>query len=122
MKRFLALLFLLPLLAVAQSTAPFTPVAAGTTTISCTNASAATAINTKVAQQPAQLLLTSPIGSAATAFLEFGISTQTAAVATGFPLLPGQSMVITVSPLITHVACITAASTATVYVSVGAGN
>jgi hypothetical protein len=117
MKR-LAYLLMLPLLAWGDLM-PITPVTAGTTTISCTSSSAATALPATISQQ-SQIELQNP-GTVAI-FVEVGISTATAAVATGYPVLAGQSKVITVSPTITHIACIVAVTTTTLYVTIGRGN
>ena len=118
MRKFLAALLLLPLLALAQ-VQPFSPVYQGSTTISCTSSSAATALNTKIAQQ-AQLQLYN--SGSVNIYVEVGASTIAAAVASGYVVPPGAILVITVSPTITHLACIVAATTTTLYVSVGTGN
>lgn len=54
-------------------------------------------------------------------FLEFGPSTVEAAVATSMPLGPGAVEWLEIGDKVTHVAGITAASTATVYFSEGFG-
>lgn len=94
-----------------------------TTTISCTSASAATAItigpNAHDGRQ-AQLELQNP--GTSTIFVRPGLSTVTAAVASGYPVLQGQSKVITVGNSVTHIACITASATVTLYVTPGWGN
>jgi hypothetical protein len=119
MKRLLGLLLLFVSFAVGADVQPMTPVFQGSKTISCTSVSAATALPTTIAQQ-AQIELQNA-GSAAI-FVETGDSTAAAAVATGYPILAGQSKVITVSSTITHVACIVSASTHTLYVTIGRGN
>ena len=118
MRRLLALLLLLPLLAWADQF-PLAPVVAGSKTISCTSAGVSTALPTTIAQQ--RNLELQNAGNVAI-FVEVGDSSQTAAVATGYPILPGQSKVVTVSSSITHIACIVAATTTTLYVTVGTGN
>jgi hypothetical protein len=54
--------------------------------------------------------------------VETGASTIEATTTTGYPILAGQSKVITVAPTTTHIACIVASSTHTLYVTVGSGN
>lgn len=56
----------------------------------------------------------------ATVFVEIGVSTVTAAVATGMPILPNTSEVFD-GTLGSHVAAITAAGTATLYATPGDG-
>jgi hypothetical protein len=74
---------------------PITPVTAGSKTISATTSSAATALATS--------------------------TLITGAVATGYPVLSGQTKVVTVPANVTHVATITGSGTATVYVTLGQG-
>jgi hypothetical protein len=57
---------------------------------------------------------------AATVFVNFGISTVTAAT-TDMPVPAGAIEVITVGPAVTHAAAITSAGTATVYFTSGRG-
>lgn len=118
MKRLIAILLLcLPLAALGFSNQPISPSTAGTKTISCTSSSAATAL-TFVGQDNIEL----QNGGSVPIFVEVGTSTVSAAVATGYPVLPGQSKVISINPAVTHIACIVAATTTTLYVTVGMGN
>jgi hypothetical protein len=119
MKRLFGLLLFFVSFAVGAELQPITPVFQGSKTISCTSASAATALPTTIAQQ-AQIELQN--AGTAVIFVETGDSTAAAAVATGYPILVGQSKVISVSPGITHIACIVSASTHTLYVTIGRGN
>lgn len=120
MKRILlAGLLALVCLAARADIFPISPVAAGTKTISCTNTTAATALPGTILQQ-GQLELQN--AGTAVIFVEVGASTVTAVAATAYPILVGQSKVITVPQDITHIACIVGASTHTLYVTVGRGN
>lgn len=119
MKRLIAILSLIALPALAD-VLPITPVYQGTKTITCSNTTGATALPTTIAQQKANLELQN--AGTATIFVEVGSSTIEAATATGYPILVGQSKVITVPPTSTHIACIVAASTHTLYVTTGSGN
>src|SRR5207244_9926861 len=98
---------------------PISPVFQGSKTISCTSSSAATALPSTVLQQ-GQIEVQN--AGSATAFLEVGSSTATSAVATGYPVLAGQWMIFTAPQTITHIACITASTTVTVYATIGRGN
>lgn len=118
MKRLIALFFLLPFAVFAADVQPITPVAAGSKTISCTSSSAATILPSVAFQNQLELQNAGSVPI----FVEVGLSTVTAAVATGYPVLPGQSKVISVSNTITHIACIVAVTTTTLYVTVGTGN
>lgn len=119
MKAFLLLLFCG--FAWADEIAPLLPVTAGTTTISCTSSSAATALSA-INSGAARVQLEVQNAGTSTIFVEPGLSTVTAAVASGYPILAGQSKVISVSPRTTHIACITASATVSLHVTVGAGN
>lgn len=118
MKRLIALFLLLPLTAWAD-VFPMSPVKTGTVTISCTNSSSATTLPTTILQQSN---LEIQNNGSVVVFVETGSSSITAAVATGYPILPGQSKVVTVDPTITSIACISGSGTQTVYVTVGKGN
>lgn len=115
---FLAILALTASLSFAD-VPPIAPVIAGSKTISCTAAGVSTALPTTIAQQ--KNLELQNAGNVVI-FVETGDSTVTAAVATGYPVMPGQSKVISVASTITHVACIVAVTTTTLYVTVGSGN
>lgn len=99
---------------------PMEPKAAGTKTISATSVSSATAVAAPTTPPPLFSLEITNAG-AATVFLEFGDGSTTAAVATGYPVLSGQTKVVTLPMSATHVAAITASGTATVYVTTGRG-
>lgn len=88
-------------------------------TISCTSGSAATALPSIGVGEMRQVELSN--AGTVTIFVEFGASTASAAVASGYPILAGQTKVVTIKPTTTHAACITAATTATLYASVGIG-
>lgn len=119
MRILLALLLSFSLSAWADAL-PLQPVKAGTVTISCSSVSGATALSRpNGANQPLQVELQNA-GSAAI-FVEFGDSTVSAATTTGYPILAGQSKLVTVAGTVTHIACIVAASTHTLYVTVGLG-
>lgn len=120
MKRLLALflLFFVPLAFAADSKEPFTPKPAGCVTLSVTNTSAATALVTPGAPNVI-------IYNAGTqrAFVEFCTSSScTATVAASFPTDMGQKEALGLPANTSHVAAITASSTATVYACVGVGN
>lgn len=123
MKRLLALLLLLPCLAWADNAQvqPFKPELQGTSTISCTASSGATTI-TAPSSLVGDAQLEIENAGTVTVFIEWGGSTAVAAVASGYPILAGQSKVITVSNRITTVACISGSGTQTVYVTTGRGN
>lgn len=98
---------------------PFEPKATGGKTISATTSSAATAVSEPTTTPDFQLEITNK--GSADVFLEFGASGVTAAVATGYVVLSGQTKVVTLPLAATHVAAITASGTATVYVHTGRG-
>lgn len=88
-------------------------------TVSVTSSSAAAALPTAGLESARQLELQN-VGTAAV-FVEFcPSSTCTAAIATSYPILAGQSKVVTIKGNTTHIATIAAASQ-TLYVSVGIG-
>lgn len=107
--------------AFADEVTPLTPITAGTTTISCTSSSAATALTAINSNLPKLQLELQNAGSVPI-FVDVGTSAITAAVASGYPILAGQSKVISISPRTTHIACIVAVTTTTLYVTVGLGN
>ena len=56
------------------------------------------------------------------AFIAWGLTTQTALVASSFPVLPGETMIIDMGQAATNVAVVlSAAATGSVYLSIGAG-
>lgn len=102
---------------------PIEPVFQGSATIVCGVASSATAIPSfssgtrTIVQLEIQNAGTVPV------FTEVGSSSGVAAaVASGYPTLPGQSKVITIGRGATHIACISGTAAQTVYVTVGTGN
>lgn len=95
---------------------PFTP---GTTV---TVATTTTSGETRVAiTLPANRQVLVQNAGLVPAFVEFGISTVTALVASSTPILAGGSRIFTVPAAVTHVAAITGTSTATVYCTPGHG-
>jgi hypothetical protein len=98
---------------------PFSPTTAGTITHTCTNSTARLAVAAAISGQT-QLEVQNV--STVTIFVEPGDVTVTAAVATGYPVLAGQSKLITVTSNVTHVACIAASGSNTLYVTVGRGD
>ena len=118
MRIILAVLLSLALGAWAQL-GPIQPFPTGTVTITCSSSSGATALTTLGSTGVKQVELTN--AGSATIFVEFGASTVSAATTTGYPILAGQTKVVTVSGSVTHVACIVAASTHTLYATVGIG-
>lgn len=104
--------------AFAQSVEPLQPVYQGTKTKACATSTGTVALATSTATR--QLEITN--AGSTTIFLEVGDSSITAAVATGYPILAGQTKVISVAPTVTHVACIHAgSSTHTIYITIGRG-
>lgn len=99
---------------------PFS-IAGDTVTRSVTTSSARVAL-TQAPSSPAELTVIVFNEGPSTAFVKFGSSTVTAAVASGHPIAAGASEVFSVNATAnTHLAAITAASTATLYVTSGAG-
>lgn len=96
----------------------FTPNTAATVTVAATTTSGSTAVALVGGGRSITLTNAGP----STAFVEVGTSTQTAATATGMPLLAGEVFTITRPTAATHVIAITAASTATVYATTGDGD
>lgn len=96
---------------------PFSALSAGSVTVAATTASAATAL---AATNRSQVLVYN--AGPSMVFVEFGLSGKTAAVTTALPVPVGVIYVLSIDPTFTHIATITGAGTATVYVTVGAGN
>lgn len=115
--RLFAILLLFAASAFAE---PIQVVPAGTLTLSVTGTSAATAlpmgdINNK---RNAEIQNAGTV----TVFVLFcPSSTCTALVASSYPVLPGQSKVVTIPPNTSHVAAITGGTAATAYVTLGIG-
>lgn len=119
MKRLLAAFLACFAVAAWADVAPITPMAAGTVTISCTASSAATTLAVPSDQMQRQLELTN--AGSATVFIETAGASPTAVVATSYPILAGQTKVISVSQSATKIACISSTGTQTVYATVGIG-
>lgn len=96
---------------------PFTPKVAGSKTITVAATTAAVQLAFPSVDQ--QVMVTSVAGNAV-AFIEFGISTQTAVVLTSCPILPGTVNMFTIGPTVTHIATIGTAGN-TLYVTCGDG-
>lgn len=120
-RKLIASLLLVPLFAFGA--APFAPAYQGSKTISCTTSSAATALPTTLAGALPMQIVVKNKGSASsdTIMIETGDSTIASAVATGYPVLAGSIEIITVAGSATHIACISATGTQTVFVSIGRG-
>jgi hypothetical protein len=105
--------------------APLMPTTAGTVTITCPAAGNTTALAKSVAStdafnlQSGQLEVTN--AGTVVIFVEPGVSGVTALVASGYPVLPGQTKVITVTTTVTHIGCISGSGNQTTYVTVGRG-
>lgn len=107
-------------LAEPKPVGPFAPNTGGTVVVAATTTSGSTTV--ALVGNGAQVTISSLPTSGATAYCEMGTSTVTAAVATGFPVFPGVVMTVARSSGVTHVACITSASTATIYYTTGEGS
>ena len=101
------------------SLAPFAPNTAATVTVACTTTSGSTRV--ALVGSSRQAIVQSAFDSPSIAFFEFGTSTGTAATATGLPIQPGVVMTLNIPKDATHVIGITAATTATLYVTTGDG-
>jgi hypothetical protein len=98
---------------------PFTP-ANPTSTITVGVASAATALVGSTGNMRAVVELQN--AGSAVVFVDFGSSSGiTTAVASGYPILPGQSKLITIHAGATHIATISGTAAQTLYVTVGMG-
>lgn len=118
MKRFLAgLLLLMSFTAAALDPFQFQP--GGSVTISVTSSSTATALFGPAGEKRNVELQNA---GAVAVFVEFcSSSTCTATAATSYPVLPGQSKMVTIQPNVTYVGAIAASGTQTLYVAVGIG-
>jgi hypothetical protein len=97
---------------------PLTPNAAGTVTATVASTTANIALSkTGISQQ----IMVQSLAANAVAFINFGDSTVTAAVASGTPILPGQIYLFTVGPTVTNVATIGTAAN-TLYFTSGQGS
>lgn len=118
MKRLLALFLLVCGFAYAE---PIQPLPQGTVTISCTGSSAATALARPDQYNRRQVEISN--GGTVTIFVEFGNSNAaTAVLASGYPVLAGQTKVVSVPNTTTHIACIATSGTQTVYATAGIGD
>lgn len=94
-----------------MNTEPFTPMTAGTVSRTVSGSTA----NVALAQGGVnQVVMVTSLAANAIAFIEFGSSTVTAALATGTPILPGQTQKFTVGAGVTHMAAIGTAGTLSV--------
>ena len=93
---------------------PFRPTGGSTVNITVGAASARIALSS--GEQ--QLVMNN---GTATAWIAFGDGTVTAALATGIPIGPGTSRVMTIPPGVTQVAAIAAAATGLIYFTPGSG-
>jgi len=96
---------------------PFSPQPAGTVTISVSTTSAATAIS--AGSGLSQVAIKNAGDN--TAFIKFGTDNTVEATSSEFPILPGESNLLTKSEAHTYIAAITGSSTTTLYVTPGAG-
>jgi ABC-type uncharacterized transport system permease subunit len=97
---------------------PFTVIGA-TVNLSVTTTTGSVALTTIGDQGGMEVRLYN--AGSATVFVNFGISTVAATTAAGFPLPSGAIEIFTVGPVVTHVAALTAAGTATLYATSGRG-
>jgi hypothetical protein len=98
---------------------PFTPNTAGSVT-SATITGSSQNINLAKSGISQQVLVQLGGTTPAVAFIEFGISTTTAAIATGTPILPTTPYLFTIGPGVTSVAII--GSAGTMYFTTGQGS
>ena len=103
-----------------SSLASFAPNRAATVTVACTTTSGSTRV--ALVGGGAQVIIQSAHDSPSLAFVELTTSAGTSATTTGFPIMPGAILCLTRASDVTHVVGITAASTATVYVTTGEGD
>lgn len=118
MKRLLAVVLAWASFAYAD-VGPIQPPRAGTITVACANTNTTGTLVMPSDQMQRQAEVTN--AGAVAVFVEFGSSTITSAVASGYPVLPSQTKVVTIPQTSTTVACISASGTQTVYVTVGIG-
>jgi len=99
-----------------MNTEPFTPMTAGTVSRAVAGTTASVALAKGSVNQT---VMVSSLAANAIAFIEFGTSAVEAAIATGTPILPGQTQKFTVGSNVTHVAAIGTAGT--LYITCGKG-
>ena len=95
---------------------PFIADVAGTKTIAVTASSVATAL---AAGSRSRAVIYN--AGSYTVFIEWGTGATAAAVASGYPVGPGQKEVVRLPDGTTHVACISSTAGSTFYVTTGAG-
>ena len=107
--------------AIAQD--PFALLFQGSRTISCGTSSTETALATGLSGSATIQVEIQNKGSASPAdvFIEFGTTGVVATVATGYPNQVGSIKLVSIPKSYTHVACISASGTQTVYVTSGRG-
>jgi hypothetical protein len=98
---------------------PFNAVQAATVNIDVSAASAAVALGPPASGGYRQIRVCND--GTATAWIRFGDSTATAALASGIPIPTGRPEILTVPAGVTHVSAIAAASTGKVYFTPGSG-
>lgn len=96
---------------------PFSPQPAGTVTVSVTTTTGNAAIS--AGSGLSQVAIKN--AGAAAAFIKFGADNTVEATTSDFPILPGESNLLTKSEAHTYIAAITGSSTTTLYVTPGAG-
>ena len=100
-------------------TNPFHP-SNPTSTINVTNSSVATALVGSTSNMRATVELQN--AGSADVFVDFGpANTVTTAVASGYPIMAGQSKLVTIPAGTAYIACISGTSGQTLYVTVGSG-
>jgi hypothetical protein len=88
-------------------------------TISVGIASAATLLNGASSQGPRQIELQN--AGSVPVFVAFGSSGVTTSVAAGYPVLAGQSKVVSIPPNASHIATISGTASQTLYITQGEG-
>lgn len=108
--------------ALADGPIPIAVVKTGSVTITAGVASAATALPLGGPANTGTLQVELQNNGTAVIFVEFcNSATCAAAVATGYPILVGQSKVVSVNPDTTYVATISGTAAQTLYVTIGTG-
>lgn len=104
-------------------TNPFTPAESATvgSTIVAAGVTTTTTVALRLGGVEQQVMVSALAGNTAVAFIKFGNSAVTATTASDTPILPGEVMIFTVGPNVTHVAVVSAAA-ATLYFTSGHGS
>ena len=102
----------------ANARSAFVPNTASTVTVAATTTSGSTQV--ALIGNGRNVLITN--AGTATAFVELGSSSATAATTTGLPVLSGEILCLGRPDASTHAVAITASGTATVYVTTGDGD